>query len=417
MIFIIVRSSTKDIWLNDKMLQITQSSQEHLVNGRYPTVVLDDYESINNYLNQADFLFVQSAGDFILDFDHIWNKLHSIPDDQGLVSHITWDVNSTTPFLEKQCFIIRTAAVKTLEFSSTVAQGKTFIRSKEDLHNGHAPVWVKLTENVGPRTDKFGTLILEQVLSNGYAVSNFDLDWRYSDTVKVPIQTEMSLPTRGFLYPEVNTEIFSRCLKNLELDPSLDDSQAMAISVIKETMKFNYINALHWDDTVKDNTVDLVIAPANGLMAETLAYYNNAKKIIIYDINKNNIEFKKTLYNEFDGNDYFEFFKTYATRNNLKIEPATDWGKDNVEIKETQDVIAHWDLIKNIEKEYIVGDLFSILDYLISQMSSKTLIHTSTIMGFYIFTNVIHDRATIRAAVDKLQKQVEKTDSIWLGER
>jgi hypothetical protein len=417
-IFIIVKCSTDDEWLNSKMLQITRSSQEHLVNGRYPTVVLDDYSQINSYLNKADYLFVQTAGDYILDFDHIWNKLHSIPEDVGLISHITWNVNSYTPFMEEQCFIINTKAIRNLDFSSSINTGRKFIRSKEDLHDGHAPLWVDLSTEQEVTHGKFGTKVMYEIIRNGYKVRNFDLSWRYADTSKIPVLDLGRLPTRGYFYPKIATKVFSQCLKDLTVNTMLDEAQSMAITVINKILKFDYINALYWDDIVKSK-FDTVIAPANGLIAETLAYFNGAKKIIIYDINPSNIEFKKYLYDNFDGRDYEKFYTDYARQRNLGIEP-NDVIIENLgeHIKsDNREVLAHWDEIKKIEKEFVLGDLYDTLPQIIEHIDSKTLIHTSTILGFYIFSNILHDQNEIDLAVKTLTKKVKDTGALWLGER
>jgi len=398
----------------------TRSGQEHLVNGRYPTYIIDNYDQINNYLDDADWLFVQTAGDYILDFDHLWTKIHSIPDYVGLVGHLIWDQGEFTPYLEEQCFIINTKAVKHLDFNSYIETGKNFIRSEDDLHEGHAPLWLALGDRTEIRHGKFGTKLMSDILENDYSVVNFDQSWRYSDTIKLPIRQNPlieQLPTRGYLYPYIKTVAFSEALKSLKSSDYLDPAQQIALSVINETMKFNYINALYWDDIVKDYDCDLVIAPANGLMAETLAYYNHAKKIVIYDINPNNIEFKKFLYENFDGHDYEQFYKKYAKERNLKIEPNHTVAITD-EIKyHNREVLANWDKIKKIEKTYISGDLFTTLPWILPLISSKTIIHTSTILGYYIFSNILHDQEEIDMRVSELSAVIESTGAVWLGER
>lgn len=422
--FFIVKNSINDEWLRDKMLQITRSGQKHLVNSQYPTYIIDDYSELDQYTGQADFLFVQTAGDYILDFDTLWNKIHSIPDSVGLIGHILWEPTDTTPHLHEQCFIIRTAALRgtPLNFVSGT-QGKRFIRSKEDLHDGHAPLYVTLDNAIVDRDPGFGTDLMSTILDNGYEVRNFDLSWRFSSDTKIPVvDTDLNLaymPTRAFLYPEISTETFSRCLKTLELDPALDEAQAQAIHVIKEVMKFNYINVYHWDTIPNDVPADIVMTPANGFMGEAMALTSGAKKIIFYDINHNNIKFKQTVYNQFDGKDYKKFFEDYASTNNLKIEPASDYAVDgaNEQMYYTNLVIENWETVKQIEKEYITGSLFNLLDVLIPKIEHRTNLHTSTILGYYIFSNILHDQAEIDNAIERIQEQVNKTNSTWYKER
>jgi len=105
-IFITVKISTESEWLNDKMLQLTLAGQHQLSEGKYPIYVVDKYEDINQYMDQAEWLFVETAGDIIINRDHLWKKLHNIDQSVGVIGHLMWYPEDPTPHLHEQCFIL-----------------------------------------------------------------------------------------------------------------------------------------------------------------------------------------------------------------------------------------------------------------------------------------------------------------------
>jgi hypothetical protein len=199
------------------MLQLTQSSQYQLSDKHYPVVVVNNYEEINDYIDQADWLVVRTAGDIIVNRDHVWNKLHSIEDNVGIVGHIIWYPEDTVPHLHEQCFIINTKAFKNkLSFDNVIDRGLAFTRSAEDMNNGHAPISVGLSSNIIDRKMEFGSLLIEQALTNGYQVVNFDEQWRYpadnqwinvKDLVEeLKFDPKFRVASRGYFYPNIGPE-------------------------------------------------------------------------------------------------------------------------------------------------------------------------------------------------------------------
>jgi hypothetical protein len=408
-----VRYSCDDAWLDGKMYQITLCHQHQLVDKHYPVITVDNFNEINNYINQAEWLFIQMSGDFIVDRDHIWNKLHIIPENVGLIGHILWDPTASNPHLHHQCIIINTKALKGqhFDFYSKAGSGKQFVRSPESMHGNYCPTWVKLNDTVVERTPGFGTDVMSMILDNGYDVINFDSDWRENKNLDYIGQ----LPSRGFLNPDINTELFSRCFKTLTLDDRLDPAQADAIAVIKHELDYQWLNALHWDTFPKDGTADLVISPANGLMGECIANTNNANKIIFYDINANNIDFKRKLYTEWDGVDYESYYTQFANERGLNIDPQTPHAKETAmqHIDDVNAVLNNWDKFKNMDVEFIHADIIEITDQLLDKVVGNTILHTSTMLNYYIWSNIKHDRYLIDRTRDKIEKKMIATGSMW----
>lgn len=409
------------------MLQITQAGQDQLSLGNYPLVTVNNYEEINDYLDKADWLFVETAGDFIIHRDHLWNKIHSLTDDIGLMGHIMWYPEEHLPHLHDQCFIINTRAFpKGLNFSSYQDYGSNFARGSGDMNCGHAPLSVYLTESKIERDMKFGTAIMEQALEHGYKVVNFNEDWRYPEKNLnfIPIDDIVNelgfdkqryrLPARGHFYPKINPSLFESCLKSLTLNDDLDESQKMIIAIIKKSLNFKSLNVWHWDHHPPHIQADTVISPANGLLGENMALTSNAKKIIFYDLNPNNIDFKKDLYNNWDGNDYQSFAINWAKERKISVEPDLDSAQQEAEKYQinNQRILENWDHFKNLKKEFYNFDIISNIDFLLDNFSNCFL-HTSTILNCYLISQVLHDKKEINDVRNKIKNKCITTNSTW----
>jgi hypothetical protein len=116
------------------MMQITKSFINILNVKTYPVITVANYSDVNNYMDQAELLVVVTAGNIIVERITIWNKLHTIPKDVGLIGHILKYTEDETPYLHEQFFIIRTAAFSKLVFSNGTDSGNELLRSDEDMH-------------------------------------------------------------------------------------------------------------------------------------------------------------------------------------------------------------------------------------------------------------------------------------------
>lgn len=423
-----VRSCTNNSWIDSKMLQLTQACQQWWSDGLYDLTVIDNYADINNYVEQYDWIVVQGAGDIITDRDYLQYKLETIDPSIGIVAHLLWyQHEDNCPYIHHQCFIINTKAIKNfITFNNDTDRGKCLVRSTEDLHDGHAPLSVCYGEEIIDRNKKFGTNLILEVLDNGYLVQNFDLSWRFNParTLEGSEELQMSLkdfkfpsiPTRGYIWPEIETEQYQIALETLEINESLDPLQKSVIQLFKESLNYNFLNVIHWDEFTTTKTFECVIAPANGMLGETMALVSHAKKIIFYDINKHNIEFKKFLYNEWDGSDYYKVAETYARNKNLKIEPSTENGvaESLKSRKDVDNILQNWDYFRSLDVEFLHIDLIKDIDEIISKINQPTLIHTSTIMTYFIFSHISHTSEVIRTSRFKLEEKIKNTRSEWV---
>lgn len=413
--FLIVPSFSSDDWLDEKMLQITQAFIDILNVGEYPVHTLSSYNEINDYLTSAEFLVVASAGTVIVERDHIYNKMHSIPETVGLIANLLQYDYDTTPYFHEQFFILRTAAFKKLEFNGGKDQGFNLIRSYEDMHDGHAPLYITLGGKTVDRDLKFGTRIIEECLKNNFEVRNWDQEWRYPKTANDYLK-DVVLPSRGFLYPKKSTEAFAEALKKIELVEGLDDSQELFIKIIQQVLKFNVLNGWQYE-FAPSVPAKKVICPATGFLGELCAVNSGAKKIVLYDKNLHNLNFKKKLYTEWDGNDYDSFMQDYAKTCNLPIEPTFDIDiKNSVDTRDLvrEKILANWKEFKqSVTVEFIDCDIIKDFSKLETHFEENTLLGTSTILTVYPFTHVIYSKEEIISTREKIQRLLDSTNSVW----
>ena len=425
-IFCTVKNSTNSDWLDSKLLCITHSCQLWWADRQYPAYIVDHYNDLNSYIDQADWLVVQTAGDVIVESNHLWDKLHSIPDDIGLIGHLVDYEGDATPHLHPQCFILRTKAVKELKFDSATVNGYSFTKSAEDLHQGHAPLEIFLDEPKKNIQYGFGTQLLEQVLSNGYRVTNFDLDWRYGartvpqaeSITNILKQFNMpSVPSRGFCFPENNTQLFEDALRTLESNSELDPAQQIIIEILKhskELQNMEVVNILNWDECPTVKSADQIICTAGGFLAETIALRTGARKIIMYDINPWTVEFKQSLYEHWDGKDYLAYAEMWAREKNLITEPYIDRAQQKAgEDPFINEIISRWDYFKTLDIEFICLDIIEDIDVFVNLIGNNSVVHTSTILGYYLVSAISHTAEEIEFARIAINAMVNQTNSYW----
>jgi hypothetical protein len=391
------------------MMRLTSAFIGILNVDSHPVAIVNNYNDCNNFLDKADYLVVSTAGNFIVERDHIHDKINSIPEDVGLVAHLLQFANDRTPYMHEQFFIINTKAVTEIDlsFNKFTISGKELIRSSEDLHDGHAPLYINLGPNIVERDMKFGTSLIEQCLLNGYKVRNFDTDWRYPKKANSYISLYgKQVPSRGYCYPLLNTDLFAECFKDLTVRKGLDEAQEWFITAINKILEFGVLNYWQYDSTPTNlRQSQRVVCSANGFLGELIALSVGANRITFYDINPNNIEFKKHLYNNWNGHDYESFARSWAKERTLSLEPTLDIDKAMAVplISETEkSIFSQWTSWRQtIQIDYICMDIVKDIDQL--ELDETCVLHTSTILSVYPFTAVLHDSLDIDLAIEKIK--------------
>ncbi len=427
----LVRSYTDSDWLNSKMLQLTFACQEWWSDNRYDLKIINNYEDINKHIKKYDWIVVQTAGDIITDRDYLDYKFKSIDPSIGLITHLLWYKDEDNcPYMHHQCFIINCKAInKNIDFKEGEDTGPCLLRSKEDMHDGHAPLSVKYGKRIITRRKKFGTNLILQVLDNGFTVQNFDHSWRFNPDNDIPSDKKLeekindfgfpTLPVRGYIWPELNSKHYERALKTLRVNKYLDPLQAAVIYLFKHSTNLKCLNVLHWDKFSKLKKCDCVIAPATGFLAESMAMQTGAKKIIFFDINDYNLDFKKNLYNTWNGKDYFNYSKSWANSRDLLIEPSTDNGMSEAikTLSEVDKILNSWDYFKKLEIEFLKIDIIKDIDVILDKIKNETAIHTSSIFTYYLFSHIIHDKKIIDSSKKRLSLKIKETKSKWIETR
>jgi hypothetical protein len=340
-----------------------------------------------------------------------------------MIGHICWYKENTVPHLHPQCFIIKTSAIKKLTFDSDTVRSRPFDRSIEDMHDGRSPLELFLTDQPIQEYDfLFGTNIIHQILSNGYRVLNFDNDWRFgsstwpikSNTLDRILNNTLCpvLPSRGFCFPNNTTEKFADALKTMTISTDIDTSQQLLIELANEIINLqnsNVVSILHWDTIPNVALADHVVATASGFFAEILALRTGANSISFYDVNPHTIEFKKSLYTEWNGNDYISYATNWATERGLVMEPKWIKGQDLAARQDLQEVFNNWDYLKALKKDFTECDIVKDVDQFLRLINPNSIVHTSTILNYYLITAFIHSKDEI----EKVKQLITQTGCTW----
>ena len=425
-LFCTVKIYTNSPWLNNKLLGVTHSCQVWWADRKHDVVTVDNYSDLNTYLLQAEWLVVQTAGDVIIESNHLQHKLETIPDDIGLIGHLVWYSKDETPHLHPQCFILRTDAVHELFFEPTTLTGPSFFRSTEDLHQGHAPAELFLGDVQKDIKYGFGTDVIAEVLRNGYRAVNFDLDWRFGATTVPQPDSIMSIlnefdipsiPSRGYCFPELHTAELEQALRTLEPNDKLDHSQRILIELFRlsrDLQNTQVVHVLNWDTMPNVDTANTVVSTAGGFLAEAIALKTGAKRIVLYDINQHTLDFKQSLYTEWNGKDYFEYAQAWADARGLLTEPyvlkAQTKALDDPRLSQ---VLDNWNYLKTLDIEYVHLDIIKDVDQFVNLIQEGSIVHTSTILTYYLVSVISHTSQDIELTRTAIANRVNQTNSYW----
>ena len=415
--FILVPSFSESEWLNNRLNAVTNSflklldKQSDLDPDNPINIIhVKNHHEVTEHLNEAEFLVVASAGTLILDRDHIWEKMHSIPDDVGLVTHLMQMPEDETTWMDEQFYILRTSCVDSIDVSTCESVGPQLVRSEESIHGDHTPLEVTLGETA-TRNMKFGSKLIEAVLQSGHRVVNFDTTWRYKEDR--PKFMSQGIPMQAYVTPYKSTAAFETAHKTLVKTDDLHESQKHYIDLIKSRSEYGFVNIHSYEVPVERPQVETVIVPAAGMLGELTAYYTYAENIIFYDNNPNNIAFKKYLYENWDGKDYEQFALDYCKEHNLDYEPNNEADRRLAQkyLDQTERyVYPNWEEIKGLNIKFVECDLVTDIDELLSGVESiplvapTTVVHTSTILdGKYVMSSIYYDAEQLEYARDKLR--------------
>ena len=412
--FVLVPSYSKSNRLNARMWQITKSFLD-ITCKEIPIINVSNYDDLNNFKSHCEFLVVVTAGVVFSNSDHVYNKIKNIPDTVGLMGHLLQYEFDITPWMHEQFFIIRTDAFKEFNFFKGYRNSFKLIRSDKDLHDGHAPYEITLGDKKQLNCHQFGTSLIESCLLSNYRVINFDNDWRM---VKSHSRLgDKIMPAKGFLYPKKHTKLFEKCLDTLTIDEGLDQSQKEFINSVNYITDYRTVNILQYEDSFSVD-VDAVICPASGFLGELSTIKSNAKNLILYDVNHNNILLKKNLYTNWDGKNYLKWAKKFALDNNFNIEPYYE--DDLLDAKKYYDEVYNtvfpiWQQFKNnVNVQFIIIDIIKNPEIIIQYIKPTTLLMTSSIFTIYPLSHILYDINQINDARKRIQQIIDETNSVFL---
>lgn len=416
-IFFIVKNYSDTEWLAKKMLQITEASVNTLnINNQNPIITVSNFQEIKKYKNYADLFVIFAIGNILIDRDHFWNKIYSIPEDIGVLGNIIMHQEDSIPRLDPQCIIVKSELYEYLNDHNFESKGHAILRSAADMHNGYAPEEVFLSYETKNNYYQFGSYLIEQSLLSGYRVRNFDNDWRYGHTNF--LTTTQGYPNRSFLYPHKNSKQFEECYKKMKVSNNLDDSQVKFLNAVKQLTKLDILNVWQYEESpyVSQN-IKTVISPACGFLGELCAIKNNASTLVLYDINHYNIDFKRRLYTDWNEKDYEEFANDYCIKKNLKKEPLSYNDRiqsESYKQESIKKILNNFrEFSQNTKIIILELDLIKEFDKLLKYVTEDSLLLTSTILDEYTFTSLFYDIDDIEYVKSCILSYADKKGLHW----
>lgn len=145
-----------------------------------------------------------------------------------------------------------------------------------------------------------------------------------------------------------------------------------------------------------------------------MALSSGAKKIVFYDLNPNNINFKKDLYSKWNGKNYQEFAQAWAIERGLDIEPELDSAQQEAELRSEHNlqVLSNWDKIKKLDIEFHCLNVVDNIDLLLKD-NKNFFIHTSTILNSFVITNIKYSTDEINAVRGKIEYYCNLNNGYW----
>jgi len=118
-------------------------------------------------------LFINS-GTIIKDWPQFRALINKYPHN-GLIAHLLWKPNTTTLYLDDQCWFIDINQFDIDDFTATSVTYPCPIRSEQNLHDDYTPLWVRpSTGTLEHTTTHFGQGLIARQLSNNRPIVNWN---------------------------------------------------------------------------------------------------------------------------------------------------------------------------------------------------------------------------------------------------
>lgn len=383
----------------------------------------------------ATHLVVIRSGTTISNFEELDKAVTEFceQNDFAVAGHLMQHDHESYPWLHNQFFIMNMdffrragapyptfpEAMQTImKFDSGEKPGSyllpPFVRSAENIHDTHTPLWVKAGEGdymeIVP-DPKFGQVYIACALRLGRSIVNLP------DSIR---------RLKGFVYPEMASDKFEQAIKDVRAGVIPDTAdlyppQKWYISqVLPPRPKTVFIrNTEELASPPSDERFETIAAPAAGF--KPMALWNDLGKadsrIAIYDFNQESLDFWKNVISNWGGHNLLDFFATAGIDITDERYDAGLW--ETLE----SDIHSHfggeaafldaWERFKGLEHQFVLCDLLDDQKPLLDALEGSTLLSISNIF-LYRTTMRLLGAKVMRESFDRLISGL-KPDTMVLG--
>lgn len=221
-------------------------------------------------------------------------------------------------------------------------------RSVENFHGDYTPYWIKPTGQTRTYSGvlREGWSLIKGMLENNLSIGNIPNELR---------------KFKSHLYPESSVE-FEKALAN---DPTanvteFNQKQYLDHTSFKSTQgnvfilntDFMYPERMTFNKNIKVNSLYCVAAGFKPLQLLSRVGFDNNTRMVYVDYSQSALDFKKAMFENWDGNDYFGFVEEYK-KLNPSFKPVWFVGLDaSAEWESTMQAVGGWERWRDLWSEY-----------------------------------------------------------------
>ena len=269
-------------------------------------------------------------------------------------------------------------------------------RSVENFHDDYTPFWIKPTGETRTYSGvlREGWSLIKGILESNLSVGNIPEELR---------------KFKMHLYPESGVEL-EKALAN---DPTanvteFNQKQYLDHTSFKSTQgnvfilntDFMYPERMTFNKSIKVNTLYSVAAGFKPLQLLSRVGYDSNTRIVYIDYSQDALDFKKALFEKWDGNDYFGFVEEYKKINpNFRPiwfygkNPAAEWENTMQAFGGRDRWLELWGEYKRLPHEFLFTNLFEDYSAMLNDMSDYHHTHGNNLIWV---SNSFNTEAAVR---------------------
>ena len=234
-------------------------------------------------------------------------------------------------------------------------------RSVENFHDDYTPHWIKSTGETRTYSGvlREGWSLIKAMMENNLSVGNIPQELRNLKSHSYPesgVELEKALAND----PAANVTEFNQ--KQLLLHTNFNRTKNNVFILNTDYM---YPEKMTFNKNIRVNTLYCVAAGFKPLQLLSRVGYDTSTRMVYVDYSQRALDFKKSLFENWDGHDYFGFVEEYKKLNPsfspiwfYGLDPAPQWESTLKAFGGESRWLDLWAEYKNLKHEFLNINLF-----------------------------------------------------------